>query len=131
VSGVEQQVDVASVAARELVQHPRRNGRLPQRRNLVGAFRVTARAELLRQARPLFGELLERDAVEIVDRRLDRRPTGIYVVFDLALAFGFGFGFALPRAERLRPWACSMLWRSASIRSGVSPASGCSARWIS
>src|SRR5262249_20889437 len=75
VAGVEQEIDLAPVAPRELVQRPGRHRRLPEPGQGGRAFRVAFLLELLRQPRPLGDDGVEVGAVDLVERVVQRHPT--------------------------------------------------------
>src|SRR5581483_142489 len=127
VAGVEQEVDVAPAPARQLIQHPGCDGRLPELRHGVRVVGVAGGSQFLRDARALAREVLERHAVELVDRFVE--PGAGNAHFDLD--FARDRDFEPLRAGRFVRCICSTLRRSASIRSGVSSSSGSATRWTS
>src|SRR4051794_22844613 len=69
---MEQQVDLPTVPAHELVQDPRRDGRLAQLRELGRLLAPALTAKLFRQAGALGAELVEVDAVQPFGRLVER-----------------------------------------------------------
>ena len=137
VAGVEQEVDLAAVAARELVQRPGGERRLPDGgdgRRVVG---LALRLELLREPGPRRHELLGRGRVESVERLVEIHPVTLPRLDRLFQLFLAHLRAALDpelarasflRVRFVRPWspgrgrcstlsrtrACSRLRRSAS-----------------
>ena len=59
----EQQIDVATVASRKLIENPRGHSRLARLRKRRGVFGAAGRAELFHEPRALAHEIVEARAV--------------------------------------------------------------------
>src|SRR5262249_797163 len=74
VAGIEEQIDVTPVSTRELVQGPRGDRRLASLRNRVGRPAVARVLQLTRKSLPLGDERIGLDAVEVIERFVQRHP---------------------------------------------------------
>jgi hypothetical protein len=77
-AGLQQPLDVHLPLARELVDEPDRDGRLPQCLHLVGAFALAFGAKPLRQLVARGRELVQRQRIETVELLLDPHGASLF-----------------------------------------------------